>query len=221
VDCSGECVNTQTDRANCGDCGVRCVAGEVCSAGLCELSCQDGLDNCNGICRDLNTDPANCGFCGNRCTTQLVCVGGRCARGCADGSVEQTFSNGMVGCAGEVRWVDRESLCLSGWHSCSSADWVAGRNGAAPVYHYWTGENLFYSGSQSACFVSTTIGNTACGSQGGGGNPMRVCAPTADRLDPLGNRCNWVSCGLDSVLPNEFFGGCSGNLTAGTLCCPD
>jgi hypothetical protein len=135
--------------------------------------------------------------------------------------VEQSFANGMVGCSGQARWVERESLCLAGWHACSSTDWVSGRNGALPEFHYWTSENLFYSGSQTSCFVSTSVGNSACGTQTGGGNPMRVCAPTLDRRDPLGNLCNWTNCGIDSVSPNEFFGGCSGNLTAGTLCCPD
>lgn len=37
--------------------------------------------------------------------------------------------------------------------------------------------------------------------------------------DPLGNVCNWHACGLDTALPNRYFGGCSGNTTAGVLCC--
>jgi len=52
---------------------------------------------------------------------------------------------------------------------------------------------------------------------------LSVCAPSSSAsgpVDPLGNTCNWYNCGLDTSSPNEFFGGCSGNFTAGTLCCP-
>ena len=33
--CSGACVNTQSDPANCGVCGTRCGAGQSCTAGVC------------------------------------------------------------------------------------------------------------------------------------------------------------------------------------------
>jgi hypothetical protein len=47
---------------------------------------------------------------------------------------------------------------------------------------------------------------------------MRVCA---NHVDPEGNLCNWIGCGLDATSPNQYFGGCDGNATAGTLCmCP-
>ena len=80
-----------------------------------------------------------------------------------------------------------------------------------PDLHYWTDDDLRYNGSGAACFVSPTIG-TPCGS-----TPMRVCTPTID--DALGNQCNWINCGWETTTPNEYFGGCGGNLTAGTLCC--
>jgi hypothetical protein len=37
--------------------------------------------------------------------------------------------------------------------------------------------------------------------------------------DLEGNTCNWTACGFNSALPNAYFGGCSGNNTAGVLCC--
>jgi hypothetical protein len=46
---------------------------------------------------------------------------------------------------------------------------------------------------------------------------MRVCTPTSP--DPEGNTCTWTNCGLNSTSPDEYFGGCYGNTTAGTLCC--
>lgn len=36
--CAGRCVNTATDAANCGGCGVACVTGQRCSSGRCESS---------------------------------------------------------------------------------------------------------------------------------------------------------------------------------------
>lgn len=35
--CSGACVNTSTDVANCGGCGARCGAGRVCHSSVCQL----------------------------------------------------------------------------------------------------------------------------------------------------------------------------------------
>jgi hypothetical protein len=33
--CDGSCVNTRTDKANCGMCGTMCATGETCTAGHC------------------------------------------------------------------------------------------------------------------------------------------------------------------------------------------
>jgi hypothetical protein len=45
---------------------------------------------------------------------------------------------------------------------------------------------------------------------------MRVCK--SSQLDPEGYKCDWQDCGLDSAVPDRFFGGCSGNL--GQPACP-
>jgi hypothetical protein len=96
--------------------------------------------------------------------------------------------------------------------AASSTRIVYSHSGAqVPGLHYWTDDDLFFNGVPTACFVSQTIG-TSCGS-----TPMRVCTPTID--DALGNNCNWIDCGWETTTPNEYFGGCGGNLTAGTLCC--
>jgi hypothetical protein len=85
-------------------------------------------------------------------------------------------------------------------------------DGSHATHHYWTNDPLLYNGSGSgACWVSTTSGSDC------GGSAMGVC--TASVNDPEGNVCNWQNCGFESVSPNEHFGGCMNNLTAGTLCC--
>ena len=45
--CNGTCVDTRTDRQNCGACGNVCLPGKVCSGGKC---CPKGTINCNGSC---------------------------------------------------------------------------------------------------------------------------------------------------------------------------
>jgi hypothetical protein len=130
---------------------------------------------------------------------------------CADGSQEQVFAGGLVGCAGAVSFADRTTLCAPGFRTASSAEWVALHGSVAPTHDYWTNDGLRYLGSgTAACSVSPETG-FSCGA-----TPMRVC--TATGSDPEGNVCNWQHCGLESTTPDQFFGGCAGNTTAGALC---
>jgi len=36
TDCDGTCVDTQTDKNNCGACGSACSGGEICDIGVCQ-----------------------------------------------------------------------------------------------------------------------------------------------------------------------------------------
>lgn len=81
--CSGVCVKTDIDVANCGGCGNACADGEACNAGTCgPLACDGTLTSCSGACVDTDTDPANCGACGNTCTVTDMCMGGFCVSAC-------------------------------------------------------------------------------------------------------------------------------------------
>jgi hypothetical protein len=64
VCCGGECVDTQSDEANCGSCDVVCSAGQVC---------------CDGGCIDPQNNKQHCGQCGKRCG-RGACRNGRCKR---------------------------------------------------------------------------------------------------------------------------------------------
>jgi len=87
TDCGGACVQLATDGANCGSCGTTCAAGEVCSAGRCEISCAAPLAVCGegaaARCADLRSDPSSCGSCGTACADGQLCAGGACVETCA------------------------------------------------------------------------------------------------------------------------------------------
>ncbi len=94
--CPGGCVNTASDRENCGKCGVECLPGRICVGGECRPAnvdqCPGGcppegsdvLDGrvwcCDGKCKDLSKDRENCGACGEACTggKRPICCDGYC-----------------------------------------------------------------------------------------------------------------------------------------------
>jgi len=71
--------------ANCGACGTKCLAGQICTSGKCVLNCQAGLTDCSGTCTNLQADVANCGNCANKCAGGQVCSSGKCAVSCQSG----------------------------------------------------------------------------------------------------------------------------------------
>ena len=87
VVCDGACARLATDNANCGACGEACDAGEVCSNGVCAVSCAAPLATCGAggaaFCADTRNDPAHCGGCDLACPDGQVCSGGTCAPTCA------------------------------------------------------------------------------------------------------------------------------------------
>ncbi len=58
VKCGKTCIDTRSDRANCGSCGKVCAAGQACAGGTC------------------NSDPALCG--NTPCASDETCVAGAC-----------------------------------------------------------------------------------------------------------------------------------------------
>src|SRR5690349_12831544 len=76
--CTGLCVDSMTDDANCGACGVVCPDGAKCKQGSCQTTCTTGLTACGPACVDLSSDGANCGSCGNQCAVGAQCGAGKC-----------------------------------------------------------------------------------------------------------------------------------------------
>lgn len=113
--CGDACVDTDSDRANCGTCGTACAAGEACLAGTCAIVCPSGQTECDAACVDTTSDRAHCGACGAPCDPGELCVDGSCAlscptgqtvcgAGCADTTSDPAHCGGCdMGCAaGEV-----------------------------------------------------------------------------------------------------------------------
>ncbi|MCG8553935.1 MAG: polymer-forming cytoskeletal protein [Proteobacteria bacterium] len=76
--CEQGCVSVADNPAHCGDCGVACASGEVCSAGACKATCETGLSPCGNSCINTLTSNAHCGGCGSACGAGLGCVAGSC-----------------------------------------------------------------------------------------------------------------------------------------------
>lgn len=80
--CDGVCVDPQSDRRNCGACGVACARFEQCAAGRCE--CQPGATQCGSTCVNTTFDTEHCGGCNQRCAAGSLCLDGVCS--CAPGT---------------------------------------------------------------------------------------------------------------------------------------
>jgi hypothetical protein len=57
--------NVGSDRENCGACGTKCAAGQICWNGAC--GCPPGYTQCGDQCVKTTEDDTNCGACGNVC----------------------------------------------------------------------------------------------------------------------------------------------------------
>ena len=77
-DCSGACRDLNGDGLNCGQCGVVCPAGLVCSFGVCAAACDPPLSQCGSSCADLTVNFYHCGACDRACTADTTCVQGIC-----------------------------------------------------------------------------------------------------------------------------------------------
>lgn len=110
VKCGGRCIDLQNSRDFCGatagcglsgtgSAGTSCGAGQVCSGGSCQVSCQTGLVNCDATCVDPSSSRQHCGAsgacgvggrgsAGSACPAGQVCSAGTCQVSCQAGLVE-------------------------------------------------------------------------------------------------------------------------------------
>jgi hypothetical protein len=90
--CNGLLIGVSSDQENCGGCGVRCGADEVCVDRQCQCSgtqrrsaagdasscddCPDGRTRCGGVCVDTKWDQNHCGGCYAANPDNLSCCNG-------------------------------------------------------------------------------------------------------------------------------------------------
>ena len=200
AECAGFCVDTASDAANCGGCGIACDAGEVCDgSGACAVSCQRGFALCGGTCIDPMTSQTFCGASGDceggnagaACAPGEVCAGGSCATECQAGFVlcdgvciDPMISNAFCG-------ADRD--CNGGFAGVACAP---GQICSAGVC------DLTCQPGQVACggvCTDPTISNVFCGA-------------TGDCLEDNAG----VACGAGTICSG---GECAANCQAGFLDC--
>ena len=70
----------------------RATRDEVCSAGVCGLSCVGGTTDCGGLCVDTDNDPAHCGGCDNACGDGEGVLGGTCETTCGVNNLSRLAS---------------------------------------------------------------------------------------------------------------------------------
>ena len=120
----------QTDTNNCGQCGQRCDAGQVCCAaqcvdkasdsrncGTCGNACPSSASTCcAGRCVDAQSDTADCGVCAHACGTNELCCGGDCVSRIADdhcGSCTNSCSSLQTCCPSATCGIlDALGICL-------------------------------------------------------------------------------------------------------------
>jgi hypothetical protein len=93
------CVDTGTNRYNCGTCGNVCATGQTCTTGACvAITCPTGQTLCGDTCVDLQTDSANCGACNQYCNgeSRMTCRQGACS--CPTGQTGCTIGENFVIC---------------------------------------------------------------------------------------------------------------------------
>ena len=125
VFCSARCVTVDRDPLNCGSCGIRCDAGELCVDGECTITCPSGQSVCNERCVDLQTDALNCGTCGSSCAAGSLCNQGACVAQCPAGltacdgrCVDLQIDESNCGFCGET--CDRNETCVASECSCGA-----------------------------------------------------------------------------------------------------
>jgi hypothetical protein len=117
--CSGKCVNTKSDPANCGACGNVCSGGMTCINGVCR--CPPGKTLCGNDCVDLSSDRHHCGACGTTCPTDQMCCSGTCGGAlCGDGCCPKGQSCCGGGCCPKGQFCCAGGCCQKGTTCCNT-----------------------------------------------------------------------------------------------------
>ncbi len=226
--CDDSCVDTSTNRENCGACGTVCAAGEACVSGMCELACPSGQEACGATCHDTMSDTNHCGACGTACGAGERCNAGACELSCPTGQVlcgsfcsDPMSDPGNCGAcgtacgAGEVCSAGScATSCAPGTTDCAGAcvDTTTSPGNCGACGNVCAGDagalGLCVAGAcRTVCDVGTGDCNADLGVTGGDG------CETMTATDVM----NCGACGIACSLPNASPGCAMGACTV-TMC---
>lgn len=192
VKCGAVCSNTKTDANNCGACGTKCGATEVCNLGQCAATCSTGLTKCGQSCVDLASDEDNCGVCAKECGATEVCANNACS--CPGGFARCGGTDGGAG--GTCVDISKDpkncgacgTTCTGTQGVCSGGSCAAGcatgltNCSSSCVDTKSDDQNCGACGTQ--CLGGTTCINSVCGCAVGQKECGGACTDTfADRLN--------------------------------------
>jgi hypothetical protein len=183
TECGGECVDTDADHGNCGECGNACADDEVCSDGACTTECPEGTVVCDGACVDTTSNVLHCGGCGVECEPALhadpVCEMGVCGTVCHTGWAD----------------LDGDGSCES---DCVPASDTEACNGVDDNCNGEIDESFdCRMGRETGC-------TTTCGSTGTGMCGLDCAIPPPESCTPPAESCNGADDDCDTTCDNGF-----------------
>jgi len=206
--CDGVCVPIATDANNCGGCGIRCAAGQLCRVG----SCVNGMTMNDGSVPGIDLGPP--GACSPSCPSTQRCCGTTCVNRSVpsgtDGRSDRSFMN-CVSC-GNACDPMTASACSGTACTCGTL----GRPCAA-------GQVCRNAGSGFTCQAN-------CGLLGGPCPGGTTCCGAGDEAMCINTDLDAFNCGrCGNTCPSGT--ACSGGMCvatcggavcgAGELCCAD
>ena len=228
------CIDAHSDRNNCGGCGIQCTAGQVCSGGVCSLTCAPGFVICNGTCVDPSSSrsycgaTAGCGVMDGDAGTDAAVDGGSsagsvCGSGqvCSMGTCQATCGTGLVNCNGVC--VDPRSnpnycgatpgcgVGAGGAGTICTVGQVCAGNGVCQTS---CGVDQVQCGNEC---IDPSNSNVACGATG---NCTNVgVGNSAGKVCPGGQVCSSGSCAASCATGEALCGGvCVNGQTDSTRC---
>ena len=119
IPCDTFCIDPETDRLNCGGCGIACDVTQQCEGGEC--TCPDPYIDCGGTCVNPQIDRRHCGQCDHACDALAVCIEGLCD--CPEGYED---------CGGDCVDLDTDNAnCGSCGNACTGGAFCNGTGSCA------------------------------------------------------------------------------------------
>ncbi len=216
--CSGTCVNTQTNPGHCGGCGTACPAplnaNPACNAGNCGYTCSSGFGDCdkqagNGCEANLGA-PKTCGACDVACPAAPVgaqavgCLGGKCK--CSAGRVLCSLADSQSAC---VLAAADPFFCGTSCTTCNAGESCANGTCTEPTCAYGLS-----CGPSCANLRNDPLNCGSCGKVCPAGQKCsgNACVGSCSGLTDCSNAC------ADLTLDPTNCGACGVKCDAGEVC---